>query len=75
MAHNHRMQNIADPYLNAKRGIGTGPFDQGREAADKSMLPLPSSEATANDFNEGYDYEEYLQGVPLEARNTYPRGQ
>lgn len=51
------------------------PFHEGRYAAAVGMLPLPSSEKTANDFNEGYDYQEYLQGVPVEARNTYPKGQ
>ena len=51
------------------------PFHEGRLAASMSILPLPSSAKTANDFNEGYDFQESIQGVPLENRNTYPKGQ
>lgn len=51
------------------------PFHEGMYAAHMGMLPLPPSEKSANDFNEGYDYAESILGVPQEARNTHPKGQ
>jgi hypothetical protein len=50
-------------------------FTTGRNAVRSNMLPLPPSAQSANDFNEGYDYEESRLGVPQQNRNTFPRGQ
>lgn len=50
-------------------------FNVGRKSAVANMLPLPPSAQSANDFNEGYDYEESRLGVPAQNRNTFPKGQ
>jgi hypothetical protein len=50
-------------------------FGIGRDAVRSNMLPLPPSEKSANDFNEGYDYEESRLGIPAQDRNTFPKGQ
>lgn len=64
-----------DTSKHPNRQVGASAFALGRDAVRSNMLPLPPSAQSANDFNEGYDYEESRLGVPAQNRNTFPKGQ
>lgn len=70
---NHPGRGVSKSYFSNSKGEFL-PFHEGRYAAAMGMLPLPTSSDGVNDFNEGYDFQESLLGIPQTDRNTNPKG-
>lgn len=71
------MMSLED-YQAMQRGERPDVFGEGKTAGAEGQLPLIPSGLTSsqeNTWKEGYDFGEYLSGVPYDQRNVNPKGQ